>query len=202
VGDRRGLTLIELVLALTILAVAGALVTGAFTAALRAWQSGVRSGREELVARIVMERIATQLRATVETKTALNNEDVVAFEAGGDHLRFVTLAAGPVPVQVFYGLTGDGHLVYREYPWPDKEFFGEKSLRRQEVVAEVTGLTVKAAERTQSSGGSPEITPGEWSQPADYLPANVTVEIVVPAESGAQPRRYEITVPVLAGQRP
>ena len=64
-GDRRGLTLIELVLTLTILAFAGALVSGAFVTGLRAWQSGLRSGREELVARIVLERIATQLRAAI-----------------------------------------------------------------------------------------------------------------------------------------
>ena len=150
-GDRRGLTLIELVLTLTILALAGALVSGAFVTGLRAWQSGLRSGREELVARIVLERIATQLRAAISSPARHDEGDAVAFDAAEDHLRFVTLAAaGTAPVQVFYGLRGDGgdaHLVYREYPWPDKEFFGDGRPRREEKIPEITGFSVKVVKR-------------------------------------------------------
>jgi prepilin-type N-terminal cleavage/methylation domain-containing protein len=201
--DRRGLTLIELVLALTILAVAGALVSGAFTAGLRAWQTGARSGREELVARIVLERIAAQLRAAVETRIEENHEDVVAFDAGDDYLRFVTTAGGAAPMQVYYGLAVDGdgpHLVYREYPWPDKEFFGDGRPRREEPVAEVTGLKVKVAERSAVDGGDTAAQPGEWSPPNEFLPASVTVEIEVGAEGDPRSRVYEITVPILVGE--
>ena len=203
--DRRGLTLIELVLALTILAIAGALVSGAFATGLRAWQSGIRSGREELVARIVLERIATQLRAAVETKTEENHEEVIAFDAGVDFLRFVTTAAGAAPMQVYYGLAGDGdgrHLVYREYPWPDKEFFGDGQPRREENVAEVTGLKVKAVERSALNAGQIAALPGEWTPQNEFLPASVTVEIDVGAEGGQEPKRYGITVPVLVGESP
>ena len=154
-GDRRGLTLIELVLTLTILAFAGALVSGAFVTGLRAWQSGLRSGREELVARIVLERIATQLRAAVFSPARHDKGDAVAFDAAEDHLRFVTLAAsGAAPVQVFYGLQaggGDAQLVYREYPWPDKEFFGSGNQRREERIPEITGLSVKVVKRADTS---------------------------------------------------
>ena len=202
-GDRRGLTLIELVLALTILAVAGALVSGAFATGLRAWQSGVRSGREELVARIVLERIATQVRAAVASPATKGNEDAVAFDAGEDYLRFVTLAAaGPAPVQVYYGLADDGggrRLVYREYPWPDKEFFGQGRPRREELVAEVTGLTVKVAKRPEDPDSVTEAPSEEWSPLDQVPPASVTVEIVVGAEDATEPRRYEITAPILSG---
>jgi prepilin-type N-terminal cleavage/methylation domain-containing protein len=201
-GDRRGLTLIELVLALTILAVAGALVSGAFATGLRAWQSGVRSGREELVARIVLERIAAQLRAAVEAKIEENHEEVVAFDAGEDYLRFVTTAAGPAPMQVYYGLAGDGdgrQLVHREYPWPDKEFFGQGRPRREELVAEVTGLTVKVAKRPEDPDSITEAPSEEWSPLDQVPPASVTVEIVVGAEDATEPRRYEITAPILSG---
>jgi len=199
-GDRRGLTLIELVLTLTILALAGTLVSGALATGLRSWQSGLRSGREELVARIVLERIATQLRAAVDSPAKRNDEDAVAFDAAEDHLRFVTLAAaGTAPVQVWYGLRADGgnaHLTYREYPWPDKEFFSEGRPRREEKVVEVTGFSVKVVKRADSSGTGDEPSPAEWSPLDQELPGSVSVEIVVSAEGQPEPRHFQITVPI------
>ena len=146
--DRRGLTLIELILTLSILALAGVLVSGALTTSLRAWQSGFSRGREELLARIVVERISAQLRAAVGSPAELTQEPAVAFEAKDHALRFVTCAAaGAAPVQVSYTLEDGpegGRLVYREYPWPDKDFFGEHRARREEALPTVTGFTVKA----------------------------------------------------------
>lgn len=210
--DRRGLTLIELVLTLTILAVAGALVTGALVTALRSWQSGLRSGREELVARIVLERIAAQLRSAVASRVLQDGEDAWAFDVGDDHLRFVTLAAGDAPTQVFYGLRDDAggrHLVYREYPWPDKDFFGAARARREEDVAEVTGLAVKvvkreeaeAADDTTGPAGTPAtggVVEEQWGPLDPSPPGRVEIEIQVSDGDGAEPRRYAISVPVLA----
>jgi prepilin-type N-terminal cleavage/methylation domain-containing protein len=198
--DRRGLTLIELVLTLTILALAGALVSGALATGLRAWQSGLSSGREELVARIVLERVAAQIRAALPSPAKRNGEDAIAFDAAEDHLRFVTLAAGSAPVQVFYGLRNDGgepHLVYREYPWPDKDFFGEGRPRQEEKVLEITGFSVAVVKRTKATTEGEEPAPAEWSPLDKELPESVSVEIVVGSAGRLEPRRYRITVPVL-----
>lgn len=204
-ADRRGLTLIELILALTVLAIGGTLVSGALSTGLHAWQSGLRSGREELVARILLERLATQLRASVDSPARRSNEDAVAFDAGEDHLRFVTLAAaGAAPVQVFYGLRDGGEgrrLVYREHPWPDKEFFGESRPRREERLAEVTGFAVKAFKRKEESGSgtsAPEVSDEEWSPTDQALPARVSVEILVSAEGEPEARRYQVTIAIPA----
>ena len=201
-GDRRGLTLIELVLTMTILALAGALVTGAFTTGLRAWQSGLRSGREELVARIVLERIATQLRAAIPSPAKRGEEKAVAFDAAADRLRFVTLAAaGAAPVQVSYGLSGDGGkpgLLYREYPWPDKDFFGESRPLREEKVGEVTGFTVQASKRvdTDAADAAAASSAEEWSPLDQELPGSVSVGIDITAEGEPEPRHYQITVAI------
>lgn len=205
-GDRRGLTLIELVFALTILAVAGALVTGAFTTGLRAWQSGLREGRDELVARTVLERIAAQLRAAVASPARRNEEAAIAFDAGQDHVRFVTLAAaGPAPVQVFYGLGGGGEgrqLVYREYPWPDKDFFGTSRPRLEERVEEITGFSLHVVKRREDPGVGGAIEVEEWSPLDKTLPERVDVEIVLRAEGKMEPRSYRITVPILTQVAP
>jgi prepilin-type N-terminal cleavage/methylation domain-containing protein len=202
-GDQRGLTLIELVLTLTILALAGALVSGALATGLRAWQSGLRGGREELLARIVLERIATQLRAAVHSPATRNNEPAVAFDAGENRLRFVTLAAaGEAPVQVSYGVRDDrgvAQFVYREYPWPDKAFFDEGRPRREEIIPEIIGLAVKPVKRSDEKGKNDESEPpssDEWSPLDEELPGSVSVEIVVGAAGQPEPRHYQITVPI------
>lgn len=208
-SDRRGLTLIELVLTLTILALAGTLVSGALVTGLRTWQSGLRSGREEQIARIVLERIATQLRAAVLAPAKKDGAETVAFDAGEDHVRFVTLAAGgAVPAQVSFHLQegqGAAHLVYREYPWPDKEFFAPGRPRREETVPEVTGFSVKVVKRTEATGpagepAAPSTT--EWSTLDQQLPASVSVTITVALPGEPEPRQYAVTVPVLARKEP
>lgn len=208
-GRQRGLTLIELLLTLTILALAGALVSGALGAGLRAWQQGLNSGREELVARIVLERIATQLRAAVDSPAIKDGEHAVAFAAGEEDLRFVTLAAGQAPVQVSYGMQVDGggrFLLYREFPWPDKAFFGESRPRREERIVEITGFTLSVVARTnesdtgESDTGEPdrggELSPPPWSPLDRVLPASVSVAITVGDSGASEPRQYQATVPI------
>ncbi len=205
-GDRRGLTLIELVLTLTILALAGALVSGALATGLRAWKSGLNSGRDELVARIVLERIATQLRDAVDSPAERNGAAAIAFDAADDRLRFVTLAAsGQAPVQVSYGLRvedGETRLVYGEYPWPDKDFFGEGRPRHEEVVPEVSGLAVTVVKRSRKKDGILEPATGEWSPLDGALPASVGIEIVIGAAGRTEPKRFRITVPILTQRSP
>lgn len=205
--DRRGLTLIELVLTLTILAIAGALIAGSLSGGLRAWDSGLRSGREELVARIVLERVAAQLRAAVASPAKRGEEELIAFDAGEDHLRFVTpAAAGSAPVQVYYGLDGSGDercLVFREYPWPDKDFFAAGRPRREERLPEVTGFAVKVRKRSAEEDPSGGVTQdAEWNPMDKELPGLVTIELSLRPAGRSAPRSYRVAVPVLARSVP
>lgn len=206
-----GLTLIELVLAMTILSLAGVLVSGAFGTGWRAWQSGLSHGREELVARILAERLSAQLRSAVEAPAEREDKPAVAFAVDDGSLRFVTIAGpGAAPAQVSYSLEGQGgepHLVYREYPWPDKEFFGESKPRREEDVPEVIGFSVsvrKSADDTAEDSafsGDGNVVPEEWDPADRRLPASVTVEFDVATDDGGEPQRYSIVVPLLMGTK-
>jgi prepilin-type N-terminal cleavage/methylation domain-containing protein len=201
-----GLTLIELVLALAILAVAGALVSGAFTGALRSWSAGLAAGREELVARVALERIATQLRAAVGSPARRGEQDAVAFDAGDEHLRFVTAAGeGAAPAHVFYGLADcpEGRcLVYREHPWPDKDFFGASRPRREELIAEIAGLAVRVEPRDADAGEDSAPAAREWDPAGREMPGRVTVEIRMRGEGGRGARSWRAVVPILAGSAP
>jgi prepilin-type N-terminal cleavage/methylation domain-containing protein len=198
---QRGLTLIELILTLSILAIAGTLVSGALTTALRAWQSGFAAGREDLMARIVLERVSAQLRAVVSSPARREGAEAVAFDAGEGRLRFVSLAAaGQTPTQVSYTLeeSPDGrHLVYREYPWPDKDFFGEHRARREEQVPGISGFAVSVTRRAdEETGGDPSLVEREWKPTDGALPVKVAVELTLGGGAGAEPRSYRIEVPL------
>jgi prepilin-type N-terminal cleavage/methylation domain-containing protein len=198
----RGLTLIELVLTMTILSLVGVLVSGGLAAGLRAWRGDAVGNREELVARIVLERLAAQLRSAVPSPAKIQGEDAVAFDAGEHAVRFVTIAGGgAAPMQVSYRVersaSGEGEeLVYREYPWPDKDFFGTSRPRREERVAEVTGLAVTVTPRTEELETG-EQTAAAWNPRDQELPDRVTLEVTVGPAAGGEPRRYRVVVPIL-----
>jgi prepilin-type N-terminal cleavage/methylation domain-containing protein len=207
--DRRGLTLIELVLTLTILALAGSLVSGALVIGLRTWQSGLRSGREEQVARIVLERLATQLRAAIASPAKRDGADAIAFDAGEHSLSFVTLAAGgTAPQLVSYRLEEGGgatRLVYRELPWPTKEFFAGERPRREEAVPEVTGFSVKTVKRpaeTNQPDAKSEDSTAAWNPLDKELPGRVEIAISVAVAGELAARHYEIAVPILSRKEP
>lgn len=202
----EGLTLIELLLTLTILAVAGVLVAGSLNTGLRAWRSAQRHGREELVAALVAGRLSAQLRSAVPATAKRDGRDAPAFTIGEDWLRFVTISgADAKPVQVSYSIEGDGEdrrLVFRTYPWPDKHFFDESrpSSERlpEEAVEEVVGLSVKGAWRDDDEGGQGGAAAGDWDpEKAKKLPESVTVELQVKGGAGVEPKTSSITVPLL-----
>lgn len=199
----RGLTLIELVLAMTIVSLAGALVYGALGTALRAWQGGFSHGRDELVARIVASRLAGQLRSAVAAPARRDGEAAVAFAAGEHELRFVTLLSGsaPAPGVVSYAIVeeeGRPALHYREYPWPDKAFFGEPVPLREERLPEIQGFAVTVERRPEEETGLPDS--GAW-KPTEGMPGAVSIEIAA-AAGDAEPRRWSLKVPILAEGAP
>lgn len=201
-GD-GGLTLLETLLASTILAVAGALVAGAFSAALRSWEAGRDRGREELVARVALERIGSQLRSAVASCVERGREPAIAFDAGEETLRFVTPAVeSGAPVQVSYGLARDGGaaaLLYREHAWPDKRFFEDPPAHREEVVPEITSFRVSVTRREQEGdAGRPPPGGKEWEPTDGVLPGKVAIEIGTAAAGGSG--RYGLTVGLAAGR--
>lgn len=201
--DQRGLTLIEMVLTLTIIALAGSLIYGALGTALQSWRKGFAKGREELVARIVLERLSEQLRSAVAAMSRTKeNEDAVAFDAREDAVRFVTMlsAEGAPPAQVSYSLAqieGKTALVYREYAWPDKDFFGAPQARREEFLPEISGLKLTVTKRKKENEAETSSAAVEepWKPTDRELPGKVAVEIRAGPEDGEQ-ETFSLTIPI------
>jgi len=119
-----GLTLLELLTTLTILAMLGAVVLGAFRLGARSWQRGEERAEAEQRLRVIQGIFAREL-ASLQPITALaDREPVTAFRGRSDWISFHTAPAGhgPFPYSamvrgVAYSVEpGKGLIVRESYP--------------------------------------------------------------------------------------
>lgn len=198
---RQGFTLLEVLLALTILAMAGTIVYSFLATALISWTTGVDRGRTMQVAGIAADRLAQQLKSAVPAGVLKSRLRVAAFDGGEDSLRFVTLLPTGLRTlrQVSYSIEEGEEgteLVYREYPWPDKKFFEEQDPLREERLPEIIGMEVTLRARESEADKTDE--GDEWSPGMKELPREVEVRLVVAGRGDERGRSVTVAVPILA----
>jgi general secretion pathway protein J len=130
-GD-QGFTLIEIVLALSTLAVVVLLATAALRIGLRAWEAGQRRADLQQESRALVELIGEALAgaAPYQARRGLSTERVVLFEGEPEEVRFVT-SAPPLTLEapaapfhaVVLGRRGDDALRLVERLVPAEEPF-------------------------------------------------------------------------------
>jgi len=93
-ADGRGFTLVEVMLAVSILAVVVLLATAALRVGLRAWEAGQRRVDLQQEGRALVELISEALAGAspYQGRLGLNPERVVLFEGEPEEVRFVTNA--------------------------------------------------------------------------------------------------------------
>lgn len=93
-ADSRGFTLIEIVLAVSILAVVVLLATSALRVGLRAWEAGQRRVDLQQESRALVELVSEALAGAYpyQGRLGLSPQRVVLFEGEADEVRFVTNA--------------------------------------------------------------------------------------------------------------
>lgn len=184
----EGFTLLEVLVSLTILTLALAVTYGAFTTALTAWSAGLDRGRKEQVARIALEMMAQQLKSAIPASiTEEDGRRRPAFESGEDHIRFVTVLPVGVdsrPAQVSYSIEqidGERRLVYREYPWPDKNFFAIGEPVKEEALDGIVGMeiTLRSREETGETEetGTPRNEDEEPRSDEEAVPGGVDISL-------------------------
>jgi hypothetical protein len=198
---KEGLTLLEALLALTILALSGAIVYSFLATVLISWTSGVERGRKGQVAGIVVDRLGQQLRSAVPARIIESGRKRAAFRGDEDSLRFVTLLPTGLASlrQVSYAVEeGDEgpELVYREYPWPDKDFFEEKEPLKEERLPEIVDMEVVL--RPRKAGEKEGWSEEEWSPEGEDLPGAAEVLLVVAGAGSKEGRSVKMAVPLRA----
>jgi len=191
------MTLLETLLALTILSMAGAVVYSSLATILSSWRTGVSRGRDRQVAQVALDRLTGQLKSAVPAVVRGDSGPVPAFTVGDDSLRFVTLlpVSGRPVAQVSYSIEEGEHgrrLVYREYPWPDKDFSeGGGDPWLEEAVEEIEGMAVLIRAR----GGEGE-EPGEEDFPGE---AEISFLVSTAAgDRGQDEGDFRTVVPIMA----
>jgi prepilin-type N-terminal cleavage/methylation domain-containing protein len=92
--DGRGFTLVEVILAVSILAVVVLLATAALRVGLRAWEAGQRRADLQQETRALVELVSEALAGASEYHGRLgqNPERIVLFQGEPEEVRFVTSA--------------------------------------------------------------------------------------------------------------
>jgi general secretion pathway protein J len=130
--DRRGFTLVEVVLAVSIAAVVVLLATAGLRVGLRAWESGQRRADLQQESRALVELISESLAGTFpyRGRPGLSPERVVLFQGEPEEVRFVTSAPAltlDAPATPFHavvlGRKGDDALKLIERLMPADEPF-------------------------------------------------------------------------------
>jgi general secretion pathway protein J len=118
-----GFTLLELIIALTILTMVTVIIGSGLRISVRAWDKGEAETGETQRLRILSGMISQQIKSAYPYKVELDNEEVVLFEGKEDSLLFATALAddstgGMKWVRYEYR---DGTLYYNEGILPDKK---------------------------------------------------------------------------------
>jgi type II secretory pathway component PulJ len=134
VRDRRGFTLLEVLLALGTLSVVVLLLAGTLRVGLRAWEAGQRRAASQQEVRAIVELVTEALAQAYPYRGRLGDglERVILFQGKATEVRFVTTApplALDAPTAPFHavtlGRTSDDRLRLVERLVPATEPFGD-----------------------------------------------------------------------------
>lgn len=174
IGSARGFTLIEVIIAITILSLVTVIIGSAFRLGIQAWEKGEKETGDTQRLRIMSGMLSQQLKSAFPYKVKIEDEDepVVIFKGETDSLLFVTTFAdssygGFKWVKYVYK---DGDLYYKEGLLPDKKI--EEKVKDKEEIIDTDVSEVRFEYL------SPE--DGEWVESWDYgqeLPEAVKIKI-------------------------
>ncbi len=176
---RGGFTLLEVLLALTVLAVVVVLLVSALRVGVRAWEAGERRAASQQEVRALAELLTETLSTAVPYRGRLGEglDRGVLFVGERDEVRFVTTAPPlvlDVPAAPFHavrvGQSGEGEVRLTERLVPSDEPFGEgPHLVLSRSVGELR------FEYQDAEG----LWQDRWEATRNALPAAVRVELAV-----------------------
>jgi len=195
-----GMTLLEVLVALTILAVIVSVLVAGLRVGVRAWEAGERRVTAQQEVRAVIELLTEALSAAAPYRGRLGDglDRVTLFQGERDEIRFVTTAPPlvlDVPAAPFHAVTlrrtDEDHLRLVERMVPADEPFGDDGARAV-LARSVTAFKVEYRDGQ-----------GLWTErwdPRDSggLPNAVRVALTV-RERGRDERTETFVVPIALG---
>jgi general secretion pathway protein J len=200
VRDAAGLTLVEVLIAITILAVIVVLMASALRVGARAWEAGEKRAAAQQELRAIVELLTDALSGAFpyQGRVGEGEERGILFVGEADEVRFVTslpplfLEAPAVP---FHAVTlrhvaDDRELRVTERLLPNDEPFGEDP----HVVLSRAIETLRFEYRDDEGNWQ-----DRWERNRNALPVTIKVELTV-RNPGRGERTVVFMVPVLMGK--
>jgi len=146
----KGFTLLEILIAITILSLIAVIIGGSVRLGIRAWEKGEAGidGSQRL--RVLSERLSQQIKSAYPYEIETEDGKVVAFGGGPDSLWFVTSLtthAAESPLKWVSYSVKDGALVVKEGRLPDKKLLEMVSEKGVVLAPEVSELSLEYLSR-------------------------------------------------------
>ncbi len=143
VRDKSGFTLIEIIIAMTIMSIITLVVGSVFRLGVNAWDKGQVETGETQKLRILSGILSQQIKSAYPYKMMVDEERKTIFKGEADSLMFVTTLAessyaGFKWVRYYYE---DGVLYYKEGMLPDKELHNKVSVDEEVLDPEIGEVT-------------------------------------------------------------
>jgi general secretion pathway protein J len=204
---KLGFTLIEVLVALTILGFILLILFGAFRMGLSAWNRGESTKEEYQKVRVISQLISRQIKSAVpyKIKTQKAEGDYLAFEGKAHSLRFVS--AFPMKARQAEGFVyavyefkeggkEEGRLVLYEQRVLNKDFFAD-DLREDSGISILEGISNVRFEfyrEEDSEQNKTEEWVEEWSAKEEKELPKALRMIITPKNGKASKEKFPITI--------
>jgi prepilin-type N-terminal cleavage/methylation domain-containing protein len=193
-GAARGLTLLELVIALSILSLIGVVALEAVRLSARSWQKAEQRAEREQRARVLAAMLTADLTALQPVSGLVDGRPVLAFRGDADRLYFHAAPETDQPPprnglvrSLAYSVeAGRGLLLQRSYPLVEKEVATRPAGPVEVVDPGVTQLRLRYLAPAETLDGEPRWV-SEWRPEAAAAPPGLPAGPRRGITSGAPP---------------
>ncbi|GEM_PF-7069237 len=204
--ESNGFTLLEVILAVTILSLITLGIASGLAAGLRAWESGEQRMSRFQSKRIVAERLIREVSGAINLRGKLESEEFARtiFNGDSDSLSFVTTSE-PVTSpgtltgikEVSISVNGSDGLTIRESLFSNKDFFSGSRGVSYSLAPDISTIRFRylyvPLERPDQQDGGPEEISDEWLD--TWGPDHIKIEEnVEETDEGARVRDKHINV--------
>ncbi|MFB3817997.1 MAG: prepilin-type N-terminal cleavage/methylation domain-containing protein [Candidatus Methylomirabilales bacterium] len=222
---QAGLTLLELVIALSILSLLGVLALEAFRMGSRSWRRGEERAEVQQRVRVLAGMLAADLSAVQPTTALVGGRPVVVFTGTADRIHFHAApdphepapAGGMVRSLAYFLEPGRGLLVQKSYPLMEEDASLEPRGPVQVLDAGITRLRFRYLAAAQQEDGEPrwedEWDPRDTGAPGGAVAGTaaadpplrqsglpLAVEVTLALGQGRGAREVQLVVPLRVGR--